>query len=221
MIIRGAGVNVSAFAMTPEPEGRPVISLISRMLWHKGVGDFVAAARRLREKGVEATFQVVGVPDTVNPAAIPVEQLKSWNDEGVIRWLGYREDIARILSDSHIFCLPTYYREGLPKAILEAMASGRAVITCDIVGCREAVRDGENGLLVPPQDPDALAHAIMALAEDPGRRQAMGRRGRQRAENEFASKRVIADTLSLYGDLVKRPMAHSQSLEARLGRRSP
>jgi glycosyltransferase involved in cell wall biosynthesis len=120
----------------------------------------------------------------------------------VIEWLGQRSDIPEILADSHIVCLPSYYREGLPKSLIEAAAAGRPIVAADVPGCREAVRHGDNGFLVPNRDPEALAEALATLIQDPSLRQRMGASGRRRAETEFASALVCEATLALYRELL-------------------
>jgi glycosyltransferase involved in cell wall biosynthesis len=203
VLIRGAGVDTVHFQPSKEPPGVPKVVLVSRMLWEKGVGDLVEAARRLRKRGMAARFLLVGAPDPENPAAISLAQLRSWHKSGVVEWLGHRMDIAEILSDCHIFCLPSGYREGLPKSILEALAAGLPVVTTDVPGCREAVRHGDNGLLVPSRDPEALADALARLIQDPSLRRRMGIRGRLRAEREFNSPLVCDANLALYRELLQ------------------
>lgn len=198
VVIPGAGVNTETFDYFPEPAEPPIITLVARMLWYKGVGDFVAAARLLRTAGIKAKFQIAGSPDPGNPASISIAQLQAWHDEGAVEWLGHCDDVAGLLKASHIYCLPTYYREGLPKSILEALASGRAVVTCDIVGCREAIQHERTGLLVPPRDPAALCESLMRLIVDGDLRRQLGAAGRARAVAEYSSQRIIEDTLALY-----------------------
>lgn len=204
VVIRGAGVDLRRFhPADQEPQGPPRVVLVARMLWEKGVGDFVEAARQLRARGLQARFLVVGAPDRENPSAIPVAQLQAWHREGVIEWLEQRTDIPEILRESGIFCLPSSYREGLPKAILEALASGLPVVTTAVPGCREAVDHGDNGLLVSSRDPSALAEALARLIGDADLRRRMGRQSRRRAEREFASTQVCEATLDLYQRMLK------------------
>lgn len=198
-LIAGAGVDVEAFSLRPEPEGEPVVMLASRLLWDKGVGEFVEAARRLKGR---ARFVLVGSPDAGNPASVPETTLREWVREGVAEWRGAQEDMPATLSQATIVCLPSYYREGLPKVLLEAMACGRPVIATDAPGCRDCVRDGDNGLLVPVKDVGALAGAIARLLDDPVQRQRMGTRGRQRAVEEFSQERVIEATLAVYREVL-------------------
>ncbi|GAB2897083.1 glycosyltransferase family 4 protein [Uliginosibacterium flavum] len=202
-LIKGAGVNLAEYALRPEPDGVPRIVLVARMLWDKGVGDFVAAARLLRQQGVSAEFLLVGEPDDANPATISTAQLQSWQDDGVVQWLGRRSDVPAILASCHIACLPSYYGEGVPKSLLEAAACGRAIVTTDAPGCREVVRDGENGLLVPVKDVVALAGAIKVLVEDPALRVRMGAAGRRLAEAEFSVESVAQQTLQVYAELLE------------------
>lgn len=197
VLIRGAGVDTGRFRPAPEAAGTPVVTLVARMLRDKGIGEFVEAARRLRARGVAACLQLVGEPDPGNPAAIPEAELRAWHDDGVIRWLGRREDIPEILAASHVVCLPSY-REGLPKSLLEGLAAGRPLVATDVPGCREAVIDGETGLRVPARDPAALADALARLLQDPPLRVRMGTRGRELAQEAFSTRIVVARTLALY-----------------------
>jgi glycosyltransferase involved in cell wall biosynthesis len=200
VLIRGSGIDVGAYVRAAEADGPPIVTLVSRMLWDKGVGEFVEAARKLRAEGVAARFWLVGATDPQNPAAISQTQLNEWREEGAVEWLGQRDDIPTILARSQIACLPSY-REGLPRSLLEAMAAGLPIVSTDVPGCREAVRHGENGLLVPARDSVALAAALRTLIEDAELRRRFGDAGRRRAEHEFASSIVIAETLSLYAKL--------------------
>ncbi len=198
--IAGAGVELQRFVPQPEPAGVPVILLCSRLLWQKGVGEFVAVAQLLHQRGIEARFLLAGEPDPANPSAIPQQQLDRWATEGDVEYLGWVEDMPTLLARSCIVCLPSYYGEGIPKALLEAAAAGRPIVTTDMPGCCEAVHDGDNGLLVPPRDVHALAEALIRLIADPELRQRMGARGRERVEQEFGADQVIGQTLALYGD---------------------
>lgn len=200
-LIRGAGVDLMEYRVCPEPAGRVRVLLVARMLWDKGVGEFVAAARLLRERGCPAVFTLIGEPDPANPSAIPLEQLRAWQAEGIVEWLGRREDIAAQYAGSHIACLPSFYGEGVPKSLLEAAACGRPIVTTDTPGCRDVVRDGDNGLLVPPRDSAALADAIARLVRDAALRARMGELGRRRAEREFALNKIVGETLKVYGEL--------------------
>jgi glycosyltransferase involved in cell wall biosynthesis len=202
VVIRGAGVNVQKFVPRPEPPGLPLLMLASRLLWDKGVGDFVEAVRLLKRDGVPCRAIIVGKPDTENPHALPIEVLRQWEAEGTVELWGHQTDMPNVLSQAAVVVLPTFYPEGLPKILLEAAASARPIVATDVPGCREVVRHGENGLLVPRRDPGALAGALGELIRDPQRRAAMGAAGRARAEEEFSEERVFAETLQVYRDLL-------------------
>ena len=204
-LIPGSGVPLDIFAPSRPPEGPLTVVLAARMLRNKGVGEFVAAARELRNCMTPPPHMVlVGVPDAGNPTTITADQLTSWASSGMVEWWGHRSDMAQVLRGAHIFCLPSHGGEGVPKAVLEAMASGRPVISTDVPGCRDAVVDGETGILVPPRDVPALASAIAALARDPALRAAMGEAARRRAEALFSIESVVQQHLSIYGRLNAR-----------------
>ena len=205
-LIRGSGVDIGRFAQSAEPAGPPVVMLASRLLWYKGVGEFVEAARilkaRSRNVNWEARFVIVGDSDNHNPAAIPRQQLTQWQDSGVIEWWGRRDDMPQVLAEANLVCLPSTYGEGVPKVLLEAAACGRAIVATDAPGCREVVQHGVNGLLVPPRDPQALAEAIESLLGDPARRAAMGAQGRRLVEEEFTEDLVARQTLDVYKEVL-------------------
>lgn len=205
-LIRGSGVNLREFVPTPEPGGEPVIVLASRMLEQKGVRQFVAAAERLRQCGVIARFALVGAPDPDNPTSIPRRQLREWHESGVVEWWGRHENMPEVFRQAIIVCLPTYYGEGVPKVLIEAAACGRPIVATDWPGCREVVTDGENGLLVPVRDINALAGALQSLLEDSDRRKMMGACSRRIAEANFGEERVVNETLNLYQDVLSLRM---------------
>ncbi len=200
--IKGSGVDTNRFAPSDEPPGPTLVVLPARMLYDKGVGEFVAAARQLRQAGVEARFALVGDSDVGNPTAIPLADLQAWQDEGAVEWWGFRDDMPEVLAQAHIVCLPSY-REGLPKSLIEAAACARPIVTCDVPGCREIGRDGENALLVPARDAEALVTALRRLIDDPGLRRRLGARGREIAEAEFSLERVVGQTLAVYATLLR------------------
>lgn len=209
VLIPGAGVDLDQFRPEPEPAGTPVVLMASRMLWDKGVGEFVEAARLLRRSGMEARFVLVGAPDAENPGAIPESTLADWVEKGDIEWWGHQADMPRILNCASLFCLPSYYGEGIPKVLIEAAACGRALITTDMPGCREVVEAGAEGLRIPPRDARALAEAIQSLLENPSRRKAMGNRARLKAEARFGLKAVTNATLDLYRAMLEQsPTRH-------------
>lgn len=195
VLIRGAGVDIKEFFPAPEPDGPVRVLLIARMIREKGIADFVAAARIL--KG-QAEFILVGAPDPGNPNSIEEAELKAWQEQKIVNWLGPRRDVAELLRGAHIAVQPSMYREGLPKSALEAMASGKPLVATDIPGCREAVVDGQTGFLVPPGDPVSLAEAIKKLIDRPDMRKNFGAAARLRAEQEFSDPIICAQTLLVY-----------------------
>jgi glycosyltransferase involved in cell wall biosynthesis len=197
-IVRGSGVDLDRFrpAAVP-PAGPPVVMLPARMLWDKGVGEFVTAAGRLRNSGCEARFVLVGGRDDENPQSIDASTLARWQQDGVVEWWGHRDDMPAVYGLTTIVCLPSY-REGTPKSLLEAAACGLALVTTDVPGCREVVRQEENGLLVPAHDAPALAEAIGELLADPARRRRFAAASRAMAEREFGEASVVAQFLAIY-----------------------
>jgi glycosyltransferase involved in cell wall biosynthesis len=202
-LVRGSGVDTAVFSRTPEPSGMPVVMLASRMLWDKGIKEFVEVARQLKTRGVDARFVLVGDTDPHNPSAISKEQLTAWQSEGLIEWWGRYDDMTAVLAQAHIVCLPSY-REGLPKVLLEAASCGRPIVTTDTPGCREVVRNGENGLLVPVRSTVELADAIQRLIENSELRQKMGARGHEIVVSEFAVEKVVSETMTVYEELLKQ-----------------
>jgi glycosyltransferase involved in cell wall biosynthesis len=201
-IIRGAGVNVKQFFPRPEPGGPPVVLLASRMLWEKGVGEFVEAARKLRERNVSARLVLVGKPDPENPGSIAETQLRAWAESGLVEWWGHQDDMAKIMAQTNIVCLPSYYGEGVPRVLIEAAACARAIVATDAPGCRDIVRNGQNGFLVPLRNPEALARALDTLVRDPALRSNMGACGREIAVREFSEEIVFARMMTIYQQLL-------------------
>jgi glycosyltransferase involved in cell wall biosynthesis len=199
VLIRGSGVDTERYVPLPEPqEGNVTIGLVARMLRGKGVLDAVAAIRRLRAAGLAVDLVLAGAPDPDSRDSLSEETLAQLAAEPGIEWLGRVADVREIWAHAAIAVLPSTYGEGLPRALLEAAACGRPIITTDLPGCREVVRDGVNGLLVPPNDVPRLAEAIAALAADPERRRVMGWAGRGMVEREFAEPVIAEQTLALY-----------------------
>ncbi|WP_047238257.1 glycosyltransferase family 4 protein [Chromobacterium subtsugae] len=202
VLIRGAGVDPNLFHSNQTKPQKPIVLLTARLLWDKGIGDFVEAARLLRKRNINARFIIVGGQDPGNRASIDQETLSSWSQEGIVELWGFSEEIPNILAQSSIMCLPSY-REGLPKSLLEAMAAKLPCVTTDVPGCREAVRHNDNGFLVPPKNVGALAKAIETLLLDHELSDKMGLRGYERLVTEFSSEIVINDTISLYKELLE------------------
>ncbi len=200
VLMDGAGVDCEAFRPTPEPPPPVTVTLPARMIRSKGVEDFVAAARLLLARGVNARFVMAGDTDPGNTSALQPEEVQSWVAEGWVEWLGHWPDMPGLLARSHVVCLPSH-GEGLPKALSEAAAAGRAIVATDVPGCREVVRHGVNGLLVPPRDPAALAGALERLIGDAELRAAFGRAGREIALARLDERVVIPRILELYRSL--------------------
>jgi glycosyltransferase involved in cell wall biosynthesis len=204
-LIRGAGVDVEEFSPGSERTGTVMVLMASRLLWDKGVAEFVEASRIVRASWPSVRFVLVGFSDRENPGAVSEDALVQWCKDGVIEWWGRRTDMAAILRRASVVVLPTFYREGVPKVLLEGAASGCPIVTTDIPGCRDVVRNGVNGLLVQPRDAQGLATAIAKLVGDSELRQQFGREGRKLAVGEFRIERVVEQTLEVYAELLPRP----------------
>jgi glycosyltransferase involved in cell wall biosynthesis len=201
ILIKGSGVNVHTFAPRPgQPNDAPVpiVLFAARVNGDKGVYEFVETARRLREKGVEATFQIAGNPDSGNPTAVPASTLEHWRTEGAVDLLGHVDGIEEIMSQATIVVLPTHGGEGVPRVLLEAASMGKPIVATDVPGCREAVVEGENGYLVPAKDIDTLADAVERLLRDKAMRQKMGEYGRAKMIEEFDDQDVAQRTALIY-----------------------
>jgi glycosyltransferase involved in cell wall biosynthesis len=199
--IPGGGVDLTRYVHTPEPEGTPLVVIASRMLWDKGIGEFMEAVRMLCESGVQAHFAVVGEIDAGNPASVPLSRIESWRDSGLVEWWGHQDNMVDVFAKSNIICLPSY-REGMPRVLIEAAACGRPVVTTDVPGCREIVRDGENGYLVPARDAKALAVGLRRLIENPSIRHHMSIKSREIAEAEFSARSLMERLLNVYSELL-------------------
>lgn len=200
-MIKGCGIDLAHFAPTPEPEGPPVVVFPARLIGDKGIHEFVAAARAVRDAGLEARFRLVGRTDPDNPTDVGEATLTQWQNEGIVEWAGYSEDMPGVFAGCHIVCMPSY-REGLPRVLMEAAACGRAIVTTDAPGCREVVTDGENGTLCPVGDGKATAEAVLRLIRDGELRRQFGRRGRALAEAEFSVEDFVARSLAVYDELM-------------------
>ena len=196
-LIPGAGVDTRKFGYTSQSKETPIVFTHGRMLWDKGIGELVEAARMIKKHGIACKFMLVGDPDPANPASIPQEKLDAWNKEGIVHWQRRRGDIPDLLSRAHVACLPSYH-EGFPLSLVEASACGRPVVTTDVPGCRDVVEDGKTGLLVPKQNAGDLAIAIAKLVLNAPLRQEMGRRGRQRVSQQMSCDIVNSQTYECY-----------------------
>lgn len=198
----GSGVDLSEFMYRPEPaEGRLKIIFTARMLREKGVEDLIEAARILKPAyGDRVQFLLCGrlAP---NSGPITRKYLQNHCDGKYLVYMGERDDVQTLLENSHIMAFPSYYREGLPKSLIEACAIGRPIVTCDSTGCRDTVDDGVNGFLVPPRSPEALASRLELLINDPELRKRMGRASREKAERCFSIDDVVDTHMKLYAEL--------------------
>lgn len=200
VLIPGSGVPLEPYlSITSECRERLVV-LPARMLKDKGVAEFVDAARSLRREGCDWTFALVGTADYQNPSALSELQIHQWESEGIVQWWGHCADMLEVYRRARIVCLPSY-REGMPKVLLEAAAAGCAVVTTDVVGCREAVLAGVSGDLVPVADPAVLADALRLLIADPARADRYGKAGRRLAIERFDLREVVRQVLALYDGL--------------------
>ena len=200
-IVRGSGVNTDKYPYVTEENAQIRVILPGRMLWDKGVGEFIKAAKKLRSEGCDATFHLFGDADPKNPKSISRSQLEKWNQEDGIFYEGYQENMQIAYKEANVVCLPSY-REGLPKALLEAASTGRAIITTDAPGCREVVREGENGYLVPVKNVDKMAKRIKELIDEPELRRKFGKKSREIAVNNFSIEQVVSDIMNLFESLL-------------------
>jgi glycosyltransferase involved in cell wall biosynthesis len=199
-IVRGAGVNTELFNITDGAAHRAQVVLPARMLWDKGVGEFVEAAREIKKLGIDAAFVLVGEPDQKNPECVPSEWISKCVAEGVIEWWGYRDDMLEVFASTSIVCLPSH-REGLPKVLLEAASCSLPIVAFDVPGCREVVVDGQNGFLVKFGDIDGLVKALTTLLLDEILRAQMGKYGRELVKANFAQERVAAETAAVWEEV--------------------
>lgn len=202
-LIAGSGVDVHRFVPVEPPSGDPIVMLVGRMLWDKGVSEFVDAVVRVKQRGVRARFVLVGRCDQGNPTAIPERQLQQWMQEHSIEWWGHREDLPTVIGQATVVVLPSY-REGLPKVLLEAAACGKAVIATNVPGCRSVVQHQKTGLLVPVRDAAALAEAMAELLGNAEQRAVLGANARQFVVREHSSGKISAAFLSLYRELLRQ-----------------
>jgi glycosyltransferase involved in cell wall biosynthesis len=202
VLIRGSGVELGAYQPCPEPASPPVFVLVARMLKQKGIVEFARAAELVKRQHPTWRFLLAGDLDPGNPSALTQVQLNNLEAEYGVEWIGYHADMPSLMAQSHVVCLPTYYREGLPKTLLEASAAQRAMIATDIAGCREVITPGVNGLLVPPRTVEPLAQAMLLLGADADMRQRLARSAREKAEAVFSVDDVVDHTFRVYDELL-------------------
>lgn len=199
VFIKGSGVDLETFGYTPETvEGKLKLIFVARMTKEKGVLDLIEAAKTLKNKYEEKIefWLCGGLSD--NPLAVTEAELTSLCDGSYIKWLGHRSDILHLLQKSNIVVFPSYYREGVPKSLIEACAIGRPIVTTDSVGCRDCVEDQVSGFLVPIKTPQAIADRLELLINDPAMRESMGKAARKMAERDFSIEHVVNTHLNLY-----------------------
>ena len=200
-MISGSGIQLADFNGISVRKKEKIVIFPARLLKDKGVVEFVDAVRLIKEKVPDWRFVLAGAADYNNPSAISIKQVTSWKDEGLIEWNGYILNMIEEYKKASIVCLPSY-REGMPKALLEAAAAGCAVITTDVVGCRSAIVSGQTGDLVAAQNTSELANAMLALIIDRERRESYGSFGRKVAFKNFGIERVINSTVDIYQELI-------------------
>lgn len=202
-VVGGAGIDPEALRPSPLPPLPPLkVALVARMVWSKGPDLAVEAVRLARSRGVAVELDLYGAPDPSNRRPIPGEQLRAWSAAEGVRWHGPTGDVGRVWAEHHAACLPSRGGEGLPRTLLEAAACGRAIVTSDVPGCRDLVRDGIEGFLVPPNDPAALADAFARLAADPALVARMGEAARARVLAGFTERRVMDAVKALYAEVL-------------------
>ena len=200
-LILGSGVNCSVFSPMPAKVGDVIVMLPARMLFDKGIYEFVNAVTLLKADYPKVKFVLVGRADDGNPAIIPTKQLRAWEMAGLVEWWGYKRNMNEVLNMATMVVLPSY-REGLPKVLLEAAACSKPIISTNVPGCKEIVRHEVNGLLIPPKDEVALAEAIRRLLDNPEFARQLGENGREIVQNEFSEALVVEKTFEVYEHLL-------------------
>jgi len=204
-LVPSSGVDCSRFAPVEHAgerrDGPFRVLLAARLLWDKGLGEYVEAARMLRARGAAIEFLLAGEPDPGNPAAVAEHVVRDWVSSGLVQWLGHVSDMPSLFRSVDAAVLPSY-REGLPKGLIEAGACALPLVTTDVPGCREVVTDGVDGLLVPVKNADALADAIGRLHADPALCRRLGAAARKKAIAQFEERSIVEQTLTVYRELI-------------------
>lgn len=203
-MIKGSGVDLELYKPCERNSQEVVVVFAARLLKNKGVCEFVDAAQRIQFDNPDVRFIVVGDPDPSNPLSVSSEDIRQWQDESNVEFLGFRRDIPEIFSQADIVALPSYYGEGLPKVLIEAAACGRAIVTTDHPGCRDAVIADQTGLVVPSKNVDALVKAFLSLIESTEKRKQLGKAARRFAEKEFDVKGVVQKHVDIYSEILER-----------------
>ena len=200
-LIRGVGVDTKLFSPSPKLHDKPIVLLPARILWDKGIADFVEIANRMKSYEINVRFVLVGDPDPHNPESVSILQLEEWLKKGVVEWWGHKEEMQNIYQQATIVCLPSY-REGLPKSLLEAASCALPIVTYDVPGSREVVIDGINGFLVPLKDEHALLNAIKKLLNDASLCDKFGQAGRELAIREFSQQKIASETKKIWEEVL-------------------
>jgi len=207
VLIKGSGADLSVYTFKPENQTLPLkVVMACRLLKEKGVYQYIEAARLVKKCHSDVEFLLVGTPDLENPNTVKQTEIEQWVNEGAINYLGHSNDIPGVFSDCNIVCLPSFYGEGVPKVLIEAAACGRAIVTTDNPGCRDAVIEGKTGLTVPVRDSVKLAEALSKLVTDTKLRLEMGKNARSFAEQEFDVDSVVHKHIEIYTNLLKRSL---------------
>ena len=201
-LIRGSGVNLNEFKQIKEVDSIPTICLASRLLYDKGIFDYINAAQILKSKSVKVRFWLAGNLDFENPNGIKKNELENICQKGIVEYLGYQKNISKLYSHSHVICLPSYYGEGIPKSLIEAAAAARAIVTTNHTGCKDAIIPNKTGLLVPIKNPKKLADAILFLIKNPKTRISMGLAGRKFAKENFGIEKIVQSHMEIYKKLL-------------------
>lgn len=186
-LIAGSGVDPDRFKPVNQPETPLIVTLAGRMIWSKGIREFVGAAKILKKMYPDIRMVLVGVPDAANRESIPVETLRKWDNDSLIEWWGFEPNIAETWNRTSISVVPTWYGEGIPKVLLEAGACARPVIASNISGCNDVIEDGVNGILIPSRSVQAIVDAVSRLVESPEEREAMGARLRETVRDNHSN----------------------------------
>jgi len=207
VLVNGEGIDIDYFSPEfcekyPKKEDHLVFLLIARLLWDKGIGEFVESAKKVKERYPEVEFWLLGPLDKANPTAIPSKIIKDWEEKGTIKYLGVVDDVRSFICQSDVVVLPSY-REGVPRSLLEAISMGKPIITTDTSGCREVVEDGKNGFLIPVKDVEALTNAMIKFIElTKEERQEMGHYSREKAIREFDEKIIVKKYLEVIEEVL-------------------
>ncbi|MBL7799034.1 MAG: glycosyltransferase family 4 protein [Saprospiraceae bacterium] len=208
-ILPGPGIDTEYFCqpafakVTADKPDTVTFLFCGRLLYEKGIREFVEAARAVRQAGATAVFRVLGNPDPGNPSSIEPVELDTWRHEGIVQFYDSADDVRPQLAEADVLVLPSYYREGVPRSVLEAMAMGKIIVTTDTPGCRDTVEEGQNGFLIPPRRADLLAQTMLRVLGLPkNTRTELGRHSREKVIREFSDAEVLPQYLALLTELL-------------------